>query len=843
MFDRLSREYFFFISFLCLFFGLLSYSLVYVEDIDEEIIHENTINYQTTPADTLEAITNDEINTIESLIFLENAETLIDTTLVLATETTIWDSLYYEADFLHYFVDLDKILLTGNAQVRYHTSTIKADSISIDFERNQAVATGHVIMEDIDQLIIGQTAFFDIETEVGIVFEGASSFNQGFYYGEEIRKVGENVYDLDQGRFTTCEALHPHFDIRSWSMRLYHDNVIIGRPIIFYVNDFPLIPLPFAAFSVKSGRSSGFLMPSPGYSSRTGKKIEDIAYFYVINDYADVLFKADFLEKKGINFLINFDYHDRYRYNGNLKTTYKFINDIEHEVNPDSYRHEWNINYRHFHRLPERATFDVTIDYSSSRDVWYDEIDPKIRLQENMRSSISWRKPLRSSSFLAAASYQENLISNQKNIVLPNISYSLPSRPVHELIPFISDEVRRQDHWWKTFSMNWSMAGVHQGQITDDDPTFAQVIWQNKMDDEGNYLSQHHAGIRQNIALSWNYTAFGWLRLSSSVNYQDALMDRDREGNVLVHGYSYGSTSSASFNVFGMKRYNSGPILAARHIVTPSASFRYSPDFSDNSRFYSFSGIGVSQARKARNLNLSLDQRWQFRLVPDSNGMERRLNDLFTLRSSSAYNFENKTRPWSDLNHSFSINPGSYELIGVNFGLNQSMTTTQRVYEDFEFSSWRSSTRLSFSGNANYFDYFPLQKNDFITNNLFRPETPVEENMNIMTIDDFERLFNPAGWSLSTTFDYNYDRRSRRKTQNLNTDASFRVTQNWSMTYYNYFDFTTMSMRGQRIGLIRSFDCWNITLDYRQTGNAWQLSLLFANIRLHDLRLPYNTSS
>jgi lipopolysaccharide assembly outer membrane protein LptD (OstA) len=362
------------------------------------------------------------------------------------------DSLYYEADILDYLVEDETIVLTGNAKITYDTSTIKADSISINFNRNQAKASGRIIMDDVGQLILGSAAYYDIESQTGIVIDGASRFDMGYYYGQEIRKVGGEVYDVDHGSFTTCDANHPHFNFMASSMRVYRDHMVVGRPIIFYVNDFPVLALPYGAFSIKGGRTSGILTPEPGFNQGDGKYFRNIGYFLVLNDYADITMSMDLMEKKGYNYGFNLTYLDRYRYNGRLNTNYhyRFLNV------PEAHRNDWFVNYRHFQNLPDRATFDVSLDFASSRQVWESEVDVNKRLQERITSRISWRKPFTTSSFYASGSYTEDLLNKNKDVVLPSFSYSMPSKPIHEFITAIPDSVRRQNHWWKNFSLSWS---------------------------------------------------------------------------------------------------------------------------------------------------------------------------------------------------------------------------------------------------------------------------------------------------------------------------------------------------------------------------------------------------
>ncbi|MCL1826598.1 MAG: hypothetical protein FWG20_01010 [Candidatus Cloacimonetes bacterium] len=757
-------------------------------------------------------------------------------------ETVEMDSLYYESDFLDYLVEKETIFLKGSAKVTYGTSIITADSIAIDFSTNQATAYGHIVMEDLDQLFLGSSAYYDIQSQKGIVTDGASRFELGYYYGDEIRKVGDNVFDVDDGRFTTCDAKHPHFDFRSHTMRVYRDHMVVAKPIIFYVNDFPIFALPYGSFSIKRGRVSGFLMPSPGWSQGDGKYLDGIGYFYVINDYADMTASMDLKEKTGYNYRFELLYLDRYKYRGNLDVQYRYR---LRDSYPDVHYDDWSVRYRHFQNLPEKATFDVDIDYKTSREVSSSEADPNKRLQEYIRSSVSYRKPFKTSSFASSGSYTENLITDEKNIVLPSFSYSMPSKPVHEFFPAIPDSVRRQNHWWKTFSFNWGTAGIHTGRITDHSPSWEQIIYKNEKDSLDRYVSEHHAGMRQNATLSWNYTALRFLKLNNSLSYQDAVMDRDKTGKTLVHGYSYSTNSSASFTLYGMSRHPSLPITAVRHIVTPSASFRFSPDFSDqNKNFYSFGGIGVSAARKTRMIGLSLDQRWQFRLKPDSEGNVKTINDLLSLRTSSGYNLEAEKRPWSDISQSATFNPGNYDVGLFKFQLSQNYSATQQAYNHLNVSSWRVSTTGSISGDAVYHDYFPLLQNDFITGNYF----PLEDSLSIMdqqirTINDMEKLDKPGNWSLTPSHEYSYDRIRKQKSQRLNTSTSAKLTTHWTVSHSLYYDLQDKRLMSQNYNITRDLHCWKILFTYTTAPHFWQYSLLLYNIKLPELKVKNDDNS
>ena len=66
--------------------------------------------------------------------------------------------------------------------------------------------------------------------------------------------------------------------------------------------------LPFGTFSIKRGRHSGILVPSPGYNKEHGKYIEDIALYFAFKDHLDMLLSYDFYEKSGWRTRFDIDY-------------------------------------------------------------------------------------------------------------------------------------------------------------------------------------------------------------------------------------------------------------------------------------------------------------------------------------------------------------------------------------------------------------------------------------------------------------------------------------------------------------------------------------------------------
>jgi len=337
------------------------------------------------------------------------------------------DSLFYEADSIYFNYDTEQIYLYGNTSVQYQNSTILADSLQIDLKKERAFSSGRTVLKDNDQVLIGKQVLYDVNSQTGMMYDTASKMDKGYYYGKEVRKIDDDIYDVDDGRFTTCEDPEPDFWFWSRQMRLYRNDKIVGKPVIAYVNHMPVFYFPFMTFSIKRGRQAGFLIPEPGYNTIDGKFVRDIAFFYPYKDYADATIGFDLMEKTGWKANLESRYIKRYLYNGN------FISSLQKSISAFATNYDYFVRGNHHHELGEKATFDVNIDYVSNKRIWESSTDINESLAQSVTSSISYRKPILSSYLNIGATYSEDLINNTANVSLPSATSSLTTRPVYEI--------------------------------------------------------------------------------------------------------------------------------------------------------------------------------------------------------------------------------------------------------------------------------------------------------------------------------------------------------------------------------------------------------------------------
>ena len=743
------------------------------------------------------------------------------------------DSLFYSADSVSYYQNLEQIRLYGNTNIRYQEFTISSDSIVINLKTNRAYSVGNTVMQDGAQILLGSNVAYDIETQTGIMENGISSMDKSFYSGKQVRKIDVETYDVDDCNFTTCEYEEPDFWFTAKQVRIYNKDKIVGKNVVAYVNHLPIFYFPFITIPLERGRHPGFLIPVPGYNVVDGKFLKDIAWYYPYKDYADILVSFDLYEKTGWKADLNLSYLKRYILNGNLNAAYqKKLTDIQ------TYN-DWSVRANHHQELGNKATFDLNVDFVSNKRIWEGSSDINESLAQTVTSSVSYRQPLLSSYLNIGSTYTEDLINNRASISLPSATFSLPSRPVYEI--FYHPE-RSPDAWWSNISYNYNVRFDHIGIMNAPHRDFQDYIWNNETDPENPdfYLTQHNAGIKQQLGLSYNWKALGWLNFQHGLSYNEAWFDRDKNGNNWVRGNDYYAYTNTNFNVYGVRNFQQGWLKSIRHLLTPSAGISISPDFTKNKQFYNFGGIYLSNAGKAANLNLSLDQRWQIKYGNDN----KKINDLIGWRTGISANLVKKDHPFGNLSHSAyfrpgSINLGTFQMPGTKYKLDKISLAYSAQYSlyhnpykmhllDWQPSNQYFSQALTLTGSAPYQKYFTREKN-----RTFDPyQTP--DSLQIFA-EEITSLSGQDNWKLSLSHDLSATKSmSDPVSQNLRMDSSFKITQNWSISYGNYVNLKTGKMLSQTFHIIRDLHCWKLDFSYSRRNEYWEYRIALFNVVFPD---------
>ena len=277
-----------------------------------------------------------------------------------------------------------------------------------------------------------------------------------------------DILYLRKGEYTTCDAEHPHYSIRSKKIKIVPKKQIITGPayVTFFNIPTPLF-LPFGYFPNTEKKSSGIILPSYGESANLGFFLKDGGYYLPINDYIDLSIKGDVYTKGSWSSKGNIRYKKRYKYNGNLNFNYSNI--INSEIGFPDYntKKDFFINWSHNQDQKSNPTFRFSANVNAGSSTFHKNntfTTANNYLSNTFRSSInlskSWDgKPFNISSSLE---HNQNTQTHRVNLTIPNITFS-----VNKLYPFRNIGNQGTKNWYDNIGIRYTLNTKNQISTSD----------------------------------------------------------------------------------------------------------------------------------------------------------------------------------------------------------------------------------------------------------------------------------------------------------------------------------------------------------------------------------------
>lgn len=206
------------------------------------------------------------------------------------------EGLTVDAENLSVDREKNEVVAKGHVTIARASSLLTADEVRINRETQVAEARGNVELTDLQGSIQADALSGNLEDETGELTNGSINLTstQMTVTGSRLQKSYGQTYHIEDGTFTTCQcgAGAPSWSIAGSDIDVTLDGYGFVRNARFRVLDVPVLYLPWAAFPAKTTRQSGFLAPQFGYSNKRG--FEYLQPFYIaINKSADATLAGD----------------------------------------------------------------------------------------------------------------------------------------------------------------------------------------------------------------------------------------------------------------------------------------------------------------------------------------------------------------------------------------------------------------------------------------------------------------------------------------------------------------------------------------------------------------------
>lgn len=206
-------------------------------------------------------------------------------------------------------------VLDGDVVITYRGRVIKADHIEYDTETGELTANGHLHVagganhEDITashgMMNLNQQTgrFYDVTGSVGMKNSGHSlttyvNSNPFLFTGRLVVRTGPQEYEIYEGTLTSCQLPDPDWMLYSGKFTVNSEKAK-AQNSTFRIMNVPLLYLPYVTHPADSGgRQSGFLIPTPGYSSTKGFIFGE-EYYWAINRSTDLMVGSQYFSLRG----------------------------------------------------------------------------------------------------------------------------------------------------------------------------------------------------------------------------------------------------------------------------------------------------------------------------------------------------------------------------------------------------------------------------------------------------------------------------------------------------------------------------------------------------------------
>jgi lipopolysaccharide assembly outer membrane protein LptD (OstA) len=220
-----------------------------------------------------------------------------------------WD---ISADSISYERGRDVYTARGNVRIVQPGRSLRADWVAFSNTTRRGIATGHVVIEDQGQKLEADVIHFQLDDLRGLLLGGRLEGKDTPFLatGAEVRKLGDQEYEFEDGSFTTCRC--PDGGTEPWKIRSQEAELEIGgygtaRNTVLDVLGVPVFWLPWMRYPLLTDRATGLLFPTFNSSNRTGLDV-GIPFFWAALPSLNVTLTPHWLTDRGFKPELELEY-------------------------------------------------------------------------------------------------------------------------------------------------------------------------------------------------------------------------------------------------------------------------------------------------------------------------------------------------------------------------------------------------------------------------------------------------------------------------------------------------------------------------------------------------------
>jgi hypothetical protein len=819
-------------------------------------------------------------------------------------ETTI---NYSARDSIFSTLDNKTIWLYGDAKITYGEIEVEAEEIIIDYANNTVTAhgiadslgkvQGYPIFKNGQELYETKDIIYNFKTGRARISEVVTQQGEGYLHGDAVFKNEKGELLSIRNSYTTCNLEHPHYRIRATKTKAIPNDKIVAGPFYLEFNDIPLpIGFLFGMFPAQRESKSGIIFPSYGEDRKRGFNLRNGGYFFDISDYVKLAITGDIYSKGGHALYVKTNYNKKYKYSGSANFSYSKTK-LSDKIEAPQISNDFYLTWSHSPQSKGTGRFSASVNAATSSYNKNNNMNlgltnefSSTRLNNSttkMSSNVSYSKKFANTPFSLGVnlSHNQDLVTKIVDLPLPTLTLNMTN-----LYPF--QRKNGKTSAMDNFSVGYSMAATNKmtnniGRVTPSakKDSIAPFTFRNL----GTFFENAKKGVRHAVPISMSFKVLKYFTVSPSVNLEHkwyfenlkwgyvtdpltrkSVLTPTRDKSVGFNTITnYNFSTGMNTRLYGTYFLKRGKVKAIRHIVNPSVSYSYIPDFTKNKDYFDEVVVndkityrskhegfvyGGSNTGHSSSIGFGIGNNLEMKVKSEKDTVARKVSLLNNLSVNSSYNFladsfnlapfniaanTNILNNFLNINLSASLDPYYYNK-EADEETNVIREVRKRGYAwDNDQGIGRiTSASLAMSTNLNP---KARDKQQDSRDKIGKSDLPDQEKQYLIANPNAYIDFD-IPWDLSISYNLSYNHTVNRDpeiTQTLQFSGKVSLSQKWNVNFNSGYHFESKEFTNTNIAIARDLHCWTMNFTWVPFGRfqSYNFTIAVKASVLQDLKL------
>ncbi|MBA2611852.1 MAG: LPS-assembly protein LptD [Bacteroidetes bacterium] len=805
--------------------------------------------------------------------------------------------VYTAADSVVFLSGSKQVLLYGKAHVEFGEMNLESEFIEIDYSKNIVTAygkkdslgksVGNPVFKDGQQEMKADKIIYNLRSKRGKIFNALTKQGELLVIGNEIKKDSTNIIYMKDMKCIPCQEEDARTIFRATKAKIIPDDKIVTGPMYLEIGGVPTpLGLPFGYFPNSKKQHNGILMPTFGNSSTQGFNLRNGGFYWGINDKADMTIRGDIYGNGSWALNTTNNYNVLYKASGMVYLNHSEFNIGDKDI-PKQFSKQKAYEIRWTHSQDNKS--DPTIRFSANVNYVKNQSYNRINainsgqfLQNSFQSNVNFTKTYKLSSLSLNATHSQNSISKLVEITFPSLTFN-----INRFYPFRREGAVKQTVLDK-IGINYLMEA--RNTLHGYDSTIFK----------GNVLDSVNYGVKHSLPISTNFNLFKYITVTPAINLSSVMYTKSlsREYSTVpttqtvivkslitgldsttvyktynlplvsnhtnrnfVTGYDASFSTAFNTKVFFDYVFKKGNVRQIRHLLIPTISYLYRPDFGKeqygiwksvqvdtlgHKQNYSVfqNSIFGGPAQGEQNtmaINLSNNIEAKLRQKTDTGITYTKRTLMQNISLGTAYNFAADSFNMSLINITARTKLFKYfDVVGSsNFDPYAYDRATNRRLKEFDYTTTGNIARLT---NANFAVNTSFGSNMLEAARKTRQAPSMTNGAEKGAADDLDET-EKVPWNLNIYYNLalnNPDNRKLQPTQTLNFSGDLKPTKYWKIGVTSGYDFTNQKISYTSFNIYRDLKCWEARIDWIPFGlrKSYNLTINLKASMLSEFKIP-----